>query len=435
MNSYVYVFGNLGNGYTQYPDDYAKDIFLDFYIKSTAPSQVTIHRDNNLIYYGYIRKLDINSQYIGFCVLLNGLMLSQIGRLFPIFENIVADLVTRGDIIHFNVRGDITASIDNLNQKQQEIERVITIIQNQFSELIQDAKKIPPTNYGICNTDSQTFSESDKNEDIINASFKYGYTFILKDQDYNTLTLTSFKSILVKLNEEKEDLVKRLNELTAKYHKLLEQKKQYKKVLFLCIIIALCGVGMFFLKESLNSTQSYLEDARNDISQKEKKLKALNDEIINLETSLSTEKSRRENAESELSTFKNSVSSYIPIKITDVEIANVYYDGSVETDYGGTIYSSYSMYVKPKISYEGIKSGENITINIKLYTPSGIISKSPSSPSDCSWTESFYVYDGSNTQSFQGWGGQTKGHWSSGLYRYEFWYGNVCLKSKSFTIY
>lgn len=434
MNISVYVFGCLGNGYTQYPDDYAKVIYQSFYAKSTASSQITIHRDNNLIYYGYIRKLDVSSQYIGFCVLLNGIMFSQIGRLFPIFENAVADLVARGEILHFSDRGEVTSSITNLNERQQEVERIVSVIQNQISDLGSYTRKLPPVSYGVSNNESKTFSESDKNEDIVNASCKFGYTYVLKDKDYDTVSLSSYKSVLIQLNKEKDNLYNNYSELKTKYEKLTEQKKQYKKVVVLCVLIALCGIGLFFLKDSLDNTRNNLKDARNDITQKEGMIKTRDEKIVSLESSLSAEQSRRESAENELTELKNSYSDYMPVIITDVEIANVYNDGSVETDYGGTIYSSYSMYVKPKITYKGIKTGESISLDIKLYTPSGL-SRGSSSPSDCSWTESFYVSSGSNTQSFQGWGGSSKGHWTSGTYRYEFWYGNVCLKAKSFTIH
>ena len=434
MNISVYVFGCLGNGYTQYPDDYAKVIYQSFYAKSTASSQITIHRDNNLIYYGYIRKLDVSSQYIGFCVLLNGIMFSQIGRLFPIFENAVADLVARGEILHFSDRGEVTSSITNLNERQQEVERIVSVIQNQISDLGSYTRKLPPVSYGVSNNESKTFSESDKNEDIVNASCKFGYTYVLKDKDYDTVSLSSYKSVLIRLNKEKDNLYNNYSELKTKYEKLTEQKKQYKKVVVLCVLIALCGIGLFFLKDSLDNTRNNLKDARNDITQKEGMIKTRDEKIVSLESSLSAEQSRRESAENELTELKNSYSDYMPVIITDVEIANVYNDGSVETDYGGTIYSSYSMYVKPKITYKGIKTGESISLDIKLYTPSGL-SRGSSSPSDCSWTESFYVSSGSNTQSFQGWGGASMGHWTKGIYRYEFWYGNVCLYAKTFVIY
>ena len=51
MNSSVYVFGNFGTGYTQYPECYAQEIFYKFVEQASASSQIVIHRDVNLMYY------------------------------------------------------------------------------------------------------------------------------------------------------------------------------------------------------------------------------------------------------------------------------------------------------------------------------------------------------------------------------------------------
>lgn len=434
MNSSVYVFGNLGNGYTQYPDDYAKEIYQHFYANSSAPSQITIHRDNNLIYYGYIRKLDVDSQYIGFCVLLNGVMFSHIERLFPVFENAIADMAAKGSVLHFNDRGDLTSSTVNLYEAQNEVERIIQILQIQISGLESNIQKMPPVSYGVSCSESKTFSDGDKSEDIVSAACRYGYTYILKDKDFDSVSLTSYKGVIVRLNKEKESVEKELYELKSKYQKLTAQKRQYKKVIFLCILIVVCGIALFFLKDLLDATQSNLAEAQNNLSQKENIINNRNETIAGLRASLFSEQSSREKIEIELSELKSSFSEIMPIIITDIEIANVYSDGSIETDYGGVILSNYSMYVKPKIAYKGIKVNENISLDIKLYTPNGL-SRSPSSPSYCSWTESLDILRGDNTYSFQGWGGDTKGHWTSGTYRFEFWYGNVCLNSKTFYIH
>ena len=434
MTISVYIFGNLGNGYTQYPDDYAKTIYQNFYEKSTAASQITIHRDNNLMYYGYIRKLDVGSQYIGFCVLLNGIMFSNIGRLFPIFENAVADLVARGEILHFNDRGDITSSINNLNEKQQEVARIVSIIQSQISDLENSVRKLPPINYGISNKESKTFSESDKNEEIVNASCKYGYTYILKDKDYDTISLRGYKSVLIRLNEEKDNLVNNYNELKNEYDKLTEQKKQYKKVVTLCILVVLCGVGLFFLNGSLNSTKGELSRAWTQIENLNEEVEDLEEKLEDTKASLKIACEERDEARREKNNLKNKVSSVMPIIITDIQVANTSYGGDIETDYGYTIYSNNTMYLKPKITYTGIKTGENIDLEVKFYTPSGL-STGSNSPYGCSYSTSIYVYSGENTESLSGWGGSSRGHWGKGTYRFEIWYGSVCLNSKTFTIY
>lgn len=130
----------------------------------------------------------------------------------------------------------------------------------------------------------------------------------------------------------------------------------------------------------------------------------------------------------------NTIGETYPLIITDIEIANTYSNGDIETGYGNKIYSRNTMYLKPKIYYTGVVSGTK-TLKVKLYKPNGSLSQGNSSPSGCSYDDSFYISSYSTTETLKGWGGQYKGHWDPGTYRIEIWYENTCLKTKSFTIY
>ena len=138
---------------------------------------------------------------------------------------------------------------------------------------------------------------------------------------------------------------------------------------------------------------------------------------------------------SELSSFKNTVANTYPLIITDIKIGNVYYNGEVETNYGNSIYSSRTMYLEPQIKYTGLTSGFK-TLYIKWFRPDGTMSSGSSSPYGYSQSNETYIYYGEdNTLTLSGWGNRTQGHWKSGTYRIEIWYGDACLKSKKFTIY
>ena len=143
----------------------------------------------------------------------------------------------------------------------------------------------------------------------------------------------------------------------------------------------------------------------------------------------------RDNALTELSDFKSSIGSTYPIVITDIDIANVYKDGTIETDYGNTLYDYRTLYLKPRITYTGLTSGTK-EFKIKWVMPSGALRTGDSSPYGYSFSESAYVSEGSyNTLDFTGWGNDNSGNWSSGRYRVEIWYDDVCLKSKDVRIY
>ena len=429
MNSSVYIFGELSSGYTQYPEDSSSDVLKVLYNHCKVPTQIVIHRDGNLMYYCYIMKLD-DSRYIGLGIAVNGYYVSNADKLFPVFENMIEEMARQGVFIHFAADGSLTTSLKTLKTEEEEIDTLAENLRREFESIGNVPQKLPHTDYTIAKDSVKEFCVSDDSHDIVKASYTYGFTCIYKEKDYDTVRMNSYRSILSKVSQENTMLKKDNVDLRKENRRILNQKKQYRNVVILCVLVVLCGMGLFFLKDSLDYTRSSLESAQSDITQKSETIKTLNRKIANLQTALSEEQSRRENVENSFSELKNSM----PVIITDVEVANVYSDGTVETDYGGTIYSSYSMYVKPQITYKGIKTGDDVTLNIKLYTPTGL-SRGSSSPADCSWTESFYVYSGDNTQSFQGWGGTSKGHWKSGTYRYEFWYGNICLKAKTFTIY
>ena len=437
MNCSVYLFGDFGKGYTQYPDDYAQSIFQNFYAKATAGSQVTIHRNRNLMYYGYVRKLEgekADKQYIGFCVLLNGVMLTKISDLFSLFENTIANLVVNGDILEFNDQGDIVSKIDKLYEKQQEVDRATEMIRNGILKFESDCKQLPPVNYGIANNEAKSFSVDDDNTSIVDATCTYSYTYIYKPEDYNTQSLSSYKGIVNRLNREKLEITDKYNKLSEEYQKVLQQKKQYKKVILLCLLVVVCGIGLFVLKNTLEGAKSDLTHAGNTIGALRSDVERLKRNNLNLQNSVERERSDRQGAESELSNLKSSIDTIMPIIITDIEIANTYHNDAIETEYGDNIYSNRTMFLTPRITYKGLKVGEEITLNIKFYTPSGI-STSSNSPDGYTYSSSMTVLNGENVKALGGWGGSAMGQWARGSYRFEIWYDDVCLKTKTFTVY
>ena len=196
MNSSVYIFGNLRNGYVQYPDDYAQEVLGSFAIKSKSKTQVIVHRDKNLMYYGYVRRLDVTGQYIGFCVLLNGVMLSKMDSLFVMFEKAFAELVSQAEIIQMDGIGNIVSTTNQLTDKQQEVERILNYLRGETERLEHSASKLPPVNYGIAQDSIVMFSVSEVEKKIVDASFSYGYTCITKDDGYDTPLLAGLRSVL-----------------------------------------------------------------------------------------------------------------------------------------------------------------------------------------------------------------------------------------------
>jgi hypothetical protein len=446
MNNSVYVFGSLRHGYTQYPNDYAYDIFENSHSKSRSKTQIVVHRDGNIMYYTYLYKLDTFSQYIGFSVLLNDVMFIQFEKLFLIFENAIADMVARGEILQFNDNGDIIAAVDILNDKCQEVERVAIAIKNEVTALDDIVAKLPPVSYEIAKNDYESFSVTDNNDIIVRASCKYSYVCIYKEKDYETLSFSSYRNNIKRLNKDKTDLLNKYEDLLKRYNALKIKKKQYLKVIFLCLVIVVSFICLFFMKGILNITSSNLKLANNKITQKEIDLKSLNKENANLKSSLRSEKYYKFRAEKELMELRDSIrgeydsdsitaDEEVPIEITKIDVANVTEKGSIETNYGENIFSDFTMYIQPRITYSSNVLDDNtkITLNIRFFAPSGLV-RNQASPSGFTSSESFYARRGIHTHSFQSWGGSSKGFWPSGNYTIEFWYKDLFLLSKTFKV-
>ena len=442
MNCNVYIFGELSSGYTQYPEDSSSNVLKKIYPLCKAPTQIAIRRDASMMYYCYIRKLNDN-KYFGLCIAVNGYYIARVDELFSLFESTIEKIAQQGSFIHFAKDGSLTTSTTVLKHEEEEIDTLSENLRRSFEVLGSSTNTLPQVDYTVAKDSVKEFNALDDKRDIVRASYTYGYTFIYKDKDFNTVRINSFRSILSQLNEENNNLKKINEELNKQKTEILRKKKQYKKVIFLILAVLGCGIGLLFLNDNLKTTQSKLAEANNTISirndsitSKDKQISNLQRDVYNLNVSLNNEREQRERIENEFSSFKSSFSSAIPILITDIEIANTYSDGSIETSYGNSIYSSNSMYLQPRITYTGVRNGESITLYAKLYGTSGTLQTGNSSPSGYTFSNSMTISSGEgNTYELSGWGSSNKGNWSRGSYRYEIWYGNVCLKAKSFNIY
>ena len=463
MNSSVYVFGNFLSGYTQYPDeDFSASIFQTFYKRAKATTQVAVHRDGHLMYYCYIRKLQ-QKQYIGLCVLLNGTMLARFSGLFDLFENTIATLAEKGHLIQYDKYGNLKANADKLFMNIEEVESICESSKKGFDNLANTAVKLPPENFAVGKNNVQEFVVDDKEDAILQSSFTNGYTFIYKSKGFNTAQMNSYKGVLETVSKEVCDLKNKINILCNEKQKLqdengkiLRQKKQFQYVIILFIAIVACGVGILFLNKNLHLVQGQLADANdsvrvknqvirsNDslivqksdtISRLNRTIESLSRNISVLNSNLIEERTKKDKAESELEDFRNQVSS-LPIWVISVDVANTDEHCNIVDDSGSKIHSSNTMFLSPKITYVGICDSRTVTLYLKLYTPTGSLSTNDSSPSGYSFARSISVSRGSeNTSYLIGWGGKTKGFWSKGTYRWEVWYGTVCLKTKIFTIY
>lgn len=315
MNVTVYLFGEFNNGYAQYPDDYTAGKFNNFYTNSKATTQIAIHREGNLMYYGYVRKLE-QGKYIGFCVIINGLMLTKLEGLFSLFENTISNLVTNGQLIHFNEQGNIVTNVDRLFMNREEIDFLSELFRNGFHRLKDSFQSLPAVSYGVSKDSVKNFSIEENIEEITKSSCTYGYTYIYKSKGFNTSQLNSYKGVLSRLNNEKIELTKRYDELAKEYEESIKQKKQYRFVAILFLIVLGCGIGLFFLNDNLNTTKFALNEAKQNIIEQNKSINSKNEQIVNLENKNQVLEVSYQEAKNNLANIQNLIGERQPFVIT-----------------------------------------------------------------------------------------------------------------------
>lgn len=292
MNSTIYLFGDLGQGITLYPNDYTKNIFKEFISRANAPTQLIIHRDGAIMNYGYVRKIE-NGHLFGICVQINGQYFTAIKKLFEVFEDITTNIVVRGDIIQLNKQGNLVATTSKLTNKPEEVDRVISYCQTELVKMSPFCRTLPSIDYSTSESDISSFKDTDNNLNIVNSSVKNGYTFIYKKDDYDTLALRGYRSTLYSLNKENEANKRTITELDKQLSVLKRQKKQMNVVVCLVLVLFVGSIIFFNTLDAKNKniqaqqeTIEFQTTENNKLSEKNKDIYSKQVALQNLHHSL-----------------------------------------------------------------------------------------------------------------------------------------------------
>jgi len=456
MNSTIYIFGseavNSTKKYTQYPLDYAVDIFKKYETYLENDSLLVVHRNDVIVYHIYYKR--VQNGYIGICVLLNSLWVFDAKRLIKVFEKVFSEILESGILLSIDRQGNVVSQTSKMSDSNKvHIDEICDKIRYYIEKLENYSAQLPVQDVSVSKGTIHKLSDNASNTLWKNAFNTYRN--IVSSYGSNESSTNLLLRKLSEFAKERDDYERKSIELQKECLRIERQKKQIKNVVILIFVLIGCGIGILFLTNNLSTTQRKLDDANNEIEKKEQKLVEANntiekqvktikkrddkiteqrDRIHQLKDSVEDCLQLYENEKSNYQDFKSRVVSTYPMIISDIQIANTYQNGNIETDYGNAIYSYRTMFLRPKIKYYGLTYGSH-NLKVKWYRPDGTLRIGSSSPPGFSQSENVYVYTGYNERKLVGWGNEPKGHWSKGNYRVEIWYGNVCLKSKEFTIY
>lgn len=246
MLSEVYLFGELGGGYTQFPDDYTTNIFSTFANHARYKAQMLIHRNDNTVYYSYIRRLP-SKKYFGMCVVVSGCLISDYKKLFSIFEDSVSFLLSRGVLLEMSDKGNVVSSVKSLYQHKAEVYWITDYIKSQL--LVVEKDKIvplPPDDFSINVNESKSYSIDTNEKELAKVIGVYPNVYLYKDTDIDSQAVRSFANILKKKQSEIDSLKKSNKELLARNNQLLNKQRNTKIVALLGVLVAIMSVIIYF---------------------------------------------------------------------------------------------------------------------------------------------------------------------------------------------
>lgn len=459
MNFDFYLLGTP-NGYDQYPLDDKVSLFQSFHETANTDTQLTIYRKAALVYYVYSKRLKTlgGDQFFGLSIVLNGVYVTNIAKVFAIFEQLCSDIVVRGKILRADASGKIDFVHSHFADDVSEIEALVKECRKLVDDnLHNDIQELPIERAAHTKATTVSLADTFDAQHLYEWLKEYTTIHIPKEEDGNNGYIDT---IITNLYQENKDL-------KEQYQRLNSQKKQYKIVIILLLVLMLLGGGLYFLNtvvvqqnteiglktDTIHNQQFEIHEQDQTIryqqdqnTQLENRVTLLGDSISRLINKINSQQSIINQKEDEvlqhtvtidgLKRFQSKVTKAFPLIISDVEVGNFERDGSLETDYGGAIYQSYSSMLQPRLKIYGLQS-DWVRISMKLYTPNGRLWRDDYSPYDCSRSASVqvkpFVQKSIATSDFRIGGG--RGYWSRGEYRLEFWYNDkICLYTATFTI-
>lgn len=280
MKAEIYLFGNLAGGYSQYPDNYTRQLFEEVGKSRKAESEIVYHRDGALTYYIYTREVSKNQNtYIGLCYVLNDVLVKDFDALFSVFEDVVTNIVITGELLEFTDEGNLTSKVDQLYLYKKELKRISDYMNTKLNALGAMAEKLPPVNYAVAKTEWKDCSY-DEHDAIQTAMADYSNIRITKGTDYDTQALSSYSGKLRALSTERNEALAVVEQQKEEISALKRKQKNF--VLVICLFLVLCIGGAVSFRLITNQDQT-IKGLNSDLVSSEITIEDLEDRVEQLQ--------------------------------------------------------------------------------------------------------------------------------------------------------
>lgn len=421
-----YIFSYVSGNYQQYTSDHSEAFIKQCCIDCKDTHQIAIHRDGNLMYYSYFYKKNASSIY-GLSVVCGEVCLN-LKWLYEYLQKTLEASANKGVLFNYDKQGQIRKNVVSFATEAAEIDNIFRDIKDDLERRPLFWEQLPPEDLSVPLTSKIALAFNDDDKAKITEALRHYHNVVVTME--NTLP-SSFSQTVLRLNSEKEQLLVQKNGLEVEIEALKRQKKQYKWVIILSLLVAIGLIAIVSFNQNVNELRSILRSRDVSIDSLNVVIGNKNQAISAQESIINRKEDELNSTKSELSTIKgvlDNISAYVPFVVSEMTVKN---EGE---EYGGTIYSKNTTYIYPKLEGYGLVD-DTIELFVKFYSPDGLRTYSES-PSGYTYSDKVSLNrHQNNTISLRGYGNDSKGTWKSGSYRIEVWYKGKLLYEKKFTIY
>lgn len=420
-----YIFSYVSGEYLQFTSDHSETFIKQSCLDCTDIHQIAIHRDGNLMYYIYLHKPADNHIY-GLAVVC-GEICTDLKWLFESLREILEASANKGALFTYNDQGQICRTDSPFSTEAAEVDYFFQGIKNYLESDSSFWEVLPPEDLTVPLNSKITFAFNEDDGIKITEGIRHYHNVVVT---MDNTSPSSYSQTIARLNLEKRDLHVQNDSLRGELVKLSLQKKQYKLVVALTLLVASGIVAIYSFNRDVKNLRTGLEIRNNKIDSLNTVVTNQNETISLKEQSLSRVCNERDQLETDLNGVKSileNISENTPIIITNAEVKN---GGE---NYGDQIYSNSTTFIYTKLTIYSLIEGD-ATFFVKFYAPYGL-SEGNTSPSGYSFSDEHKLSKfQEQTVYLSGWGNKVKGNWRSGSYRIEIWFKDKFLYEKKFTI-
>lgn len=196
MNCSVYIYGCFREGYSQFPENSTAQLLQKEAKLAIHKTQIITHREGNLMYYNYIRRLSGDKanfpQFIGFCILANGVIFNDIKKLFSIFESTFEKVAYGNEIIGIDDTGQMIPMCSSLLSNRIRTQETQNYLCEQLKGIENDCEKLPSISYSIVNTTVHNCTFTSTNAELVDCCSRFPYVIIAKNESINSPGLAQY---------------------------------------------------------------------------------------------------------------------------------------------------------------------------------------------------------------------------------------------------